>query len=120
MSFWDRFYRLCIENNTKPSPVVKELGIAAGAVTKWKNGTLPTLETAILIANHFNVSVGYLIGESEFPQNTDQNIEKLAIRASEDDWIQVLSQMSDDSLIQLRDYTRYLLWKQAQAHTDLK
>lgn len=82
MSFWDRFYDLCIKNGTKPSPVVKQLGISSGSVTKWKNGTLPTLETAILIANHFNVSVGYLTGDSDNPEPpqkepTRQEIDKL-------------------------------------------
>lgn len=89
MSFWDRFYKLCIENGTKPSPVVKELGISAGSVTKWKKGTTPTLETAFLIANRFNVSVEYLIGDSENPEpphekTTRQEIDQLVDKMSED------------------------------------
>lgn len=43
--FWDVFYELCNKNNTKPTPVVKELGIAHGVVTKWKNGATPNSES---------------------------------------------------------------------------
>lgn len=89
MNFWDRFYDLCIKNGTKPNPVAKKLGISSGAVTKWKNGTFPTLETAVLIANHFNVSVGYLTGDSESPEPpkkepTRQEIDKLIDEMSEE------------------------------------
>ena len=35
--FWERFYNLCLQKNTKPNPVAKEIGISSGIVTKWKN-----------------------------------------------------------------------------------
>ena len=68
--FWGRFYGLCLKNNTKPIPVVKTLGIAAGSVTKWKNGTVPNGETLDKIADFFHVSVDYLLGRDE-PESED-------------------------------------------------
>ena len=60
--FWQRLYDLCKENNTSPTKVVRELGIAQGMVTKWKNGTNPNAEVLIKISNYFGVSADYLLG----------------------------------------------------------
>lgn len=61
--FWDRFYALCISKGTKPNPVAKEIGISSGVVTRWKNeGTLPSGETLVKLADYLNCSVDYLLG----------------------------------------------------------
>lgn len=61
--FWERFYNLCLQKNTKPNPVAKKIGISSGIVTKWKNeDTLPNGETLLKIADYFDVSVDYLLG----------------------------------------------------------
>lgn len=59
--FWDNFYKLCINKGSKPNPVAKELGISSATLTKWKDGTLPNLSTAIDIAEYFNVTMDELI-----------------------------------------------------------
>lgn len=64
MSFWDIFYKLCTENNTKPNPVAKELGIASGTITQWKNGSIPSKEKLILLSEYFGVTTDYLLGNS--------------------------------------------------------
>jgi len=61
--FWDRFVALCAENNTKPTPVVQELGLSIGSVTRWKNGAVPGATTQKKIADYFGVTVGELLGE---------------------------------------------------------
>ena len=75
MTFWDRFYELCVKNGTKPNPVAKELGISSGAVTKWKNGSIPDPDMLIKISNKFDVSIDYLLtgktSQSE-PSQTDE------------------------------------------------
>ena len=43
--FWENFYFLCESKGRKPLQVVKELGIATGSITKWKNGTIPSKKT---------------------------------------------------------------------------
>lgn len=62
--FWNRFVQLCIEKCTSPTRVVKETGIAAGSVTKWKAGARPNNISAQKLADYFGVSVDYLLGES--------------------------------------------------------
>ena len=61
--FWDNLYGLCQKNGLSPSKVVKELGIAAGSVTKWKNGSMPSKGTVQKLAGYFGVTVGYFFVE---------------------------------------------------------
>ena len=66
--FWDNFVALCNENDTKPNPVAKQLGLSSGSVTSWKNGKVPHHSTLLKIADYFNVSVDYLLtGQKETP-----------------------------------------------------
>jgi transcriptional regulator with XRE-family HTH domain len=63
--FWQKYVELCEKNNEKPRAVATEYGIAPATVTRWKNGSVPGKETLQLIADRFNVSVDYLINDSE-------------------------------------------------------
>lgn len=66
--FWERFYTLCNNQNTKPNPVAKILGISSGSITKWKTtNTIPNGETLIKIADYLNTSVDYLLGRTDDP-----------------------------------------------------
>lgn len=66
--FWDRFYSLCVENETTPTNVVKAIGISHGATTKWKNGTNPNADVLVKIAQYFGVSIDYLMGLTDEKQ----------------------------------------------------
>ena len=63
--FWEIFVRLCNEKGTKPNPVAKDLGIASGTLTWWKNGRIPSSSTLHKIADYFGVTVEYLLGKEE-------------------------------------------------------
>jgi transcriptional regulator with XRE-family HTH domain len=65
--FWERLVQLCNERNTKPNPVAASLKISSGAVTKWKNGTVPNGSTLQLLADYFDVPVDYLLGKTDDP-----------------------------------------------------
>ena len=59
--FWENFYNLCENNGEKPLHVVKKLGIAAGSITKWKNGAIPNAANLAKIANYFGITVDELM-----------------------------------------------------------
>lgn len=61
--FWKTFVELCTENETTPSRVVSALGIAAGSITKWKNGTIPNSVTLHKLASYFNVTEDYFLNQ---------------------------------------------------------
>lgn len=65
--FWERFYSLCIKQNTKPNIVCKELNLSNATATHWKNGKIPNGETLQSLADYFNVSVDYLLGRTDEP-----------------------------------------------------
>ena len=63
--FWERFYNLCLSHDTKPNPVGKEIGISSSVITRWKQeGSYPTIELLLKIADYFDCSIDYLIGRS--------------------------------------------------------
>lgn len=66
--FWERFREECILIGKKPNPVAKELGVSSGTVTGWKNGAVPKPEMLSKIASYFDVSVDYLMGETDIKE----------------------------------------------------
>ena len=96
--FWDRFFALCLANNTKPNPVAKEIGISSGNLTNWKNGVaLPNVETLLKIANYFGCSAGYLLGETDDPaaQKKEPDL-KVQLSPEEDKFVTLLRQASPE------------------------
>jgi repressor LexA len=65
--FWENFTKLCSDLGTSPTQVTKELDIAAGSITKWKNGSAPRASTLRKIADYFGVTVEYLLGNETLP-----------------------------------------------------
>lgn len=63
--FYNRLKELCKNKGTSVTAMSKELGLSSGNVTNWKNGRLPKTAIMIQIANYLNVSVDYLMGETE-------------------------------------------------------
>ena len=71
--FWDNFIKLCELNNYKPNQIGKELNISSASITKWKNGSLPSAETLVRLADRFEVSTDYLLGRDDYVVNTISN-----------------------------------------------
>lgn len=63
--FWDNYVELCKERNLSPSAAGAAVGVTYAAVSKWKKGTIPNGMTLQKIADYFNVSVAFLLGEEE-------------------------------------------------------
>lgn len=107
MMFWERFYELCAEIGKKPNPVGKEIGVSSGAITKWKNGTVPPAEILIKISDYFNCSVDYLLGRAEkqkiasiSPDESDSNKNRL---------MHNYNKMNDKAQEHIADYSDFML-----------
>lgn len=61
--FFEQYKSLCLSVGKKPNTVAKELGIASSSITQWKHGSTPRAQILQKIADYFDVSVSYLIGE---------------------------------------------------------
>ena len=104
--FWKTFVELCNQNNTKPNPVAKELGISSGSVTFWKNGKVPHHSTLIKIADYFNVTVDYLLtGEQKekAPQEIPEGLSELDAEI-----IKIYSTLPEEKKQQALSYLEFL------------
>lgn len=73
--FWEIYSDLCATAKSSPNRVAKELSISSGAVTEWKKGRNPQSSTLQKIADHFGVTVDYLLGnEKEKPTVNDDGL----------------------------------------------
>lgn len=71
---FDRFSKLLIDNGMNKSDFCKITGIKQTALSNWSNrGTMPSADLAIAIANCFDVSVDYVLGNSDIPNPTSHN-----------------------------------------------
>ena len=66
MTFYERFVMLCDKKGVKPGRVASECNINRSNVTSWKNnGYTPRGDVLQRIANYFDVSVDFLLGEEQ-------------------------------------------------------
>ncbi len=112
MVFWTRFYNLCIEKKTKPNPLAQQIGVSSGAVTKWKNGTIPPADVLIKIADYFETSIDYLLGRVGETQTEKDKKIIASIETGDDNKQKLLNnydKLNDDGQIKLLDYSADLV-----------
>lgn len=107
MTFWDRFYDLCIENGTKPNPLGVKLGISSGAITRWKNGGIPNSNKLELIADYFDCSTDYLLGKTDIKKEpTAQN--KQPVSEELQKLINASSSLSDEEATKVLEFVEFI------------
>ncbi|MBR5314612.1 MAG: hypothetical protein IKU45_04260 [Clostridia bacterium] len=73
-----------------------------------KKGQMPSFDKVCMIAEYAGVSLDAIIGRNS------ESIGSL----SEKEWLSIINGLTDDSLLALREYTRFLRWKQDQDNAD--
>ena len=63
--FFNRFKQLCEQRNISVYRACTDIGLNRSAVAKWKNGGKPNGTTAAKLAEYFEVTTDYLLGQSE-------------------------------------------------------
>lgn len=76
--FYDEFIRLCAEHGEAPTTVAKKVGLDKSAATRWSKGAMPRYPVLIKIADHFNVTVGELMGKTSVAESKTEEVEKEA------------------------------------------
>ena len=78
MDFFTNYNRLCKVAGKSANGVAKELGIASGSVTQWKQGSTPRPATVERIAEYFGVTPEELLfGIKKEPSiPTDEELDK--------------------------------------------
>lgn len=80
MTFFDIFSNLLSSHNISQKDLAESIGIRQATISDWKkNGNLPSGETAIKIADYFNVSLDYLLtGEEKNNEYSPDEIELIS------------------------------------------
>ena len=66
--FYERLNQLCKLHGTSVTEVATtHLGVASSAATNWKHGASPRCDVVMRAAEHFGVTVDYLLGLSDTP-----------------------------------------------------
>ena len=99
--FFETYNQLCKNIGKSANKVAKELSIASGTVSEWKKGRAPQNSTLLKIAQYFNVSVEYLLGnEQKNTPNTETSVEGIDLTQSEEEIIKLLRKMDKEQIIQ--------------------
>lgn len=102
--FYDKLKELCASKSIKPSRVAIECGFSKSAVSHWKSdGTIPQREILSKIADYFNVSVDYLLGNEEQKQaSVSDNDIKFALFG------EVADEIPDEKLQEVKNFAKYI------------
>ena len=64
MTLLDRIKELCIKNSTSLAALEKTLSMGNGTLSRWDTSS-PSIDKIQKVANHFNVSIDYLVGQGD-------------------------------------------------------
>lgn len=82
---YERFLQLLEENGITAYKVSKDTGIATSTLSDWKNGrSVPKQDKLSKIAEYFNVSIDWLLGNSEFRSLPEEYELSLDVQRNED------------------------------------
>ena len=107
--FFTRYENLCKNEKKTTTGVAAELGIAKSTVAYWRanNNVIPKQDVLLKIAEYFNVSVDYLLGnETDFKSQTESVI-------SDDDikfalWGDVADEIPNDKLQEVKTFAEFI------------
>ena len=102
-SMYERIAALCAQNGIKPGKLCADTGLSRGLLSDLKNGRTKSLsaKNARIIAEYFDVSVGWLLGEAEAPRPvTDADI-KFALFGGD-------GEITDEMYLEVRKFAAYL------------
>lgn len=96
--FYDLFAELCNSKGVRPSRACIDMGLSRSLAAKWKStGENPRADVLPKIAEYFNVSASYLLGEEkEKPTLSGEQISEARRKV-----IDGLEDMTDEELLLL-------------------
>lgn len=71
---YQRIKTLCKKQGISISKLESELGFGNSSIKKWERNSSPSIDKIIKVANYFNVSVDYLIGNTDIENSISEVI----------------------------------------------
>ena len=109
MNFNVRLKQIRQKNNLTQSELAKVLGLKPTAISNYESErNEPSFDKLIALSKYFDVSCDYLLGvtDSYLPIGGEV-LDKDIV-----DFFDLYQQLSSESTVELRNYIRYLLYKQ--------
>lgn len=72
--FYEILQDLCLKKSTTVTAVLKSLNISTSKGTAWKNGSVPNGEIIKKLAEYFEVSTDYLLGNETESKTLDEQL----------------------------------------------
>ena len=108
MEFFTRYEALCKQEGKTATGLALDLGISRASVNRWRNGSHPKPDALSLMAEHFHVSVDYLLGITDIknpPEQSDpEDIAKVALFGGD-------GEVTEEMWQEVKDYVEYLKQK---------
>ena len=96
--FFDRYSALCKKIGKTPTGVALELNVSRATVNYWKKGNVPKQKILIKIADYFNVSTDYLLGNEKTSADNDEGFDRNIIKIAGRDGSFVERNLTDEQL----------------------
>lgn len=95
--FYDNLRAVCEEKGTTVTTVLKELHMSTGSTGKWKEGSIPKIDTVMQLAEHLDVSLDYLVyGRKLYTE----------VSGLDPEWIDIITHIPDDKQKMCKDFLR--------------
>lgn len=95
--FYDNLRAICAEKGTTVTTVLKELHMSTGSTGKWKEGSIPKIDTVMQLAEHLDVSLDYLV----YGRKLYTEVSRL-----DPEWIDIITHIPDDKQKMCKDFLR--------------
>ena len=79
--FYDIFLTLCKQKGVTPSAVMRTIGLNKSSASYWKKGVTPSSDTLRKLADYFDVSMDYLLGNVWNPKHVLSESSALGVTA---------------------------------------
>lgn len=109
MNLSEKLKKLRKENKITQEELARIIGVERSTVGKYETGTTPSMEILALIADHFNVTVDYLLGrDTEFPKKENPSEQLEGIDETSIEILNVCADLSAEAKEKVLSYIRFL------------
>lgn len=94
--FYDNLKEVCREKGTTVTTVLKDLKMSTGSTGKWRDGSIPKIDTVMQLSEHLGVSLDRLVYGRDDVDLTEIDPE----------WIEIISHIPENKQQMCKDFLR--------------
>jgi len=121
--FLERLLSLCLQNKTDISNVLRALNLSTSKGTAWRKGSIPNGDILLKLAQYFNTTTDYLLGNTDdpipasrsSPASASENAVPFQLTEPARELLDIFLGLDETAQIGLLQYARFLSTKKADA-----